>query len=661
MYRREPEGNIMGILSQRSAQAKGNSTQTQGGKSASVRNPAFVSITGRDNSCGGGGKPYDLPRNSSNLNDVYYSGGSIKPGPDIDSVTIEYGGDYGLARKITGKIRCYTMSDFKVVQRHFLLPGNEIDVSFGYAPGWGPTQTKELKNFIVATFSFSTTQEGHWICEFTAVSAATAIKNLDMQIIVCNGCSGTSGQQGNSGPLQFMTDDSLTKNAVKGVAQLIAADAQGNGTSSIENLQDGQVITSFVWGQAKSKKAAIVIFSGDHTKESSGKFFDWLWSKPNPAESEVDATNNNVYVSLAYIVNRIINDQLLPSMGCSIPHENAKFAKLQIVFDPVYSKCKVANGITSGDPLTVLMLGNADYMNKDGDGKNFDKDCKNISAVMCNQSGDITLENILIHRAAVAKAFTDATKKRNANADHTDVKDTGDEVVSITDFFHNVADIISDAVGGAISLRLVEHPENQDYLVVVDQNYGVSDQLTCIVFDPIDGDGSTRTCTVQSNVGSQEYRAAMFVGASKKGDAMSAIRNCADKLKDQRQSEFTKAQTDKFALIKDPGNVGKNKFNGQDLNSLKSAMNRMYKNNPNTERDETVHYPGLSIELEIDGVWGLIPGNAISSTQVPVEWREQYKSYFMVVKVVHTIQQSDWSTSVSGVLGYYKNINYKVL
>ena len=151
--------------------------------------------------------------------------------------------------------------------------------------------------------------------------------------------------------------------------------------------------------------------------------------------------------------------------------------------------------------------------------------------------------------------------------------------------------------------------------MVVDQNYGVTERLKCFVFDPIDGDGSTRTCTVQSNVGSQEYRAAMFVGASKKGDPISALRGCSDKLKDVRSNEFTKAQNDKFVLIKAPGNLGKNQFNGQDIISLKSAMGRMHKNNPDTVTNETVHYPGLSINIELDGVWGFTPGNAISSTQ----------------------------------------------
>ena len=150
----------------------------------------------------------------------------------------------------------------------------------------------------------------------------------------------------------------------------------------------------------------------------------------------------------------------------------------------------------------------------------------------------------------------------------------------------------------------------------------------------------------------------MFVGGSKNGDSVSALRNWTNELKEQREKEYSKAKTDKDSLLKNPGNVGQNKFNGQDINALKSVMGRLYHNNPQTATDESVHYPGLSISLEIDGVYGLTPGNAVSSTQVPRKWREQYKSYFMVTAVTHKFQQSDWSTTISGILAYYPGTEY---
>lgn len=662
LYRRNPtEGNIINVLQGRRKLL--DTVQTANGKSASVRNPCWVKIIGRDKSCGGGGS-MTLPKDHSTWDTTYAP--NFKPAPDLESVTLENGGDWGLARKISAQIRCYTISDFEQVQKYFLLPGNEIDVSFGYKKTWGVSQpTTTLTNYKVASFSFNTTQEGFWMATFTAVSSATAIKNLDMQIVVCNGCNavGGTGQSGTSGPLKYKTGLDGTIHAVKGVAELIASDAQKNGDTSIDELQDGEVITSFndYNPGSQDKSAAIVVYTGDHLRgwgERAAAWIGGIAKSVGIGKSEVETANNQVFVSVGYIVNRILNDQLLRSLTCGVAHERQDFSILKIEFHSEYSKSKVASGITSGDPINTLLLGDANYKNSSGEGKDFDSDCKNLGAVKSNNGGDIKIQNILVHRDIVAAAFNDATKKREANADQTDVKDTGEEVINVIDFFEKIADQISSCVGGAIALRLVEHPTDNTKMIVVDQNYGVTDTLKCIVFDPIDGDGSTRTCEVQSNVGSQEYKAAMFVGSSKKGDSISALRNCSNDLKGQREKEYSKAKTDKDALIKSPGNLGKNQFNSEQINALKSVMGRLHRNNPETATNETVHYPGLSISLEIDGAWGLVPGNAISSTQVPEKWRVAYKSYFMVTRVENLFQQSDWKTNISGVLAYCPDIQY---
>ncbi len=307
----------------------------------------------------------------------------------------------------------------------------------------------------------------------------------------------------------------------------------------------------------------------------------------------------------------------------------------------------------------MLLLGKGNYKNSSGDGKDFDSDCKNLGAVKSSLGGgEVKLQNILLHRDVVVASFNAATKPKESNADHTDVKDSGDQVVNISDFFSKIADHISSCVGGAISLRLVEHPEKQNILVVVDQNYGVTETLDVVVFDPIDGDGSTRTCEIASNVGSQEYRASMFVGSSKKGDPVSALRGCEPERNTAASNELNKAKEDFEALVKSPGNLGTNAFNGQDINALKSIMTRLHRNNPSAVTNETMHYPGLSISLELDGIWGYMPGNGVSSTQVPNKWRTSYNSYFMVTRVVQTIADSDWTTKIDGILAYYNNINY---
>lgn len=651
LYRRKPEGNVIGRLQERRKFIGKDYVQTKNGKSGSVRNPCFISITGIDKSCVKSGD-MTLPHDESTWDLTYKP--SIKPGPDLDTVTIEYGGDWGLARKISATIRCYKISDFEEVQKKFLMPGNEISTTFGYKDiTWGVPESKTLSGFKVATFAFNTTQEGHWIASFTAVSSATAIKNLDMQLLVKN--SGDS--------IVYMTGKDLTKNPVKGIAQLITSDSQKNGQYSIDDIKDGDVIEPTVDYSPGSidTSAACVVYNGDHLRDTMGKFKAWAGGIAKDlgyGDSEVETANNQVYVTVGYIVNRVINDQLLRNLAsCVGSNDKPDFDKLKVEFSDKYSKCKIAPQITSGDPVSVLLLGNANYKNTKGDGKDFDKDCQQLGKVKSHFGGDIKIQNILVHRDVVSAAFTGATKQREAESDNADVKDSKEEVINIIDFFDKVSDHISSAVGGAISLRLVDDPDDLTKLIVVDQNYGVASDFPVVVFDPIDGDGSTRSCEVQSNVGSQEYKAAMFVGSSKKGDPVSVIKGCYSNLETVKKQRFGDALDAAFAIVGSPGNLGTNHFNGQEINALKSAVCQMYKNAPDSGNNETIHYPGLSISVDIDGTWGFIPGNGISSTQVPRKWREAYKSYFMVTSIVHSFSQSDWSTKISGILSYYPKLS----
>lgn len=668
LYRRKLNPDVETILKARKGLLN-RTSHISGGESAMARNPAWVKITGICRACKDRGKTKTLPEIYDKVQDVYkYSGGTIKSSPTLKSVKLSFAGDWGLARRISAEIECYTIRDFEEIQKTFLFPGNEISVKFGYKKSWGypKNSSEELSGFKVATFAFNTTSEGFWICTFEAVSASVGIKNLDMQIVVCNGCnpSGGVGQSGTSGPLKYLVGKNLEPHPVKGVAQLIASDAQKNGQYSIDDIKDGDVIdklTNYNPG-VPIKSAAVVIYSGDHLRNMFQKFKAWIGKISRSfgmGDSEVQSANNQVFLTLGYVINRILNDQLLRAMACGIIDQNgdrSEFNNLKIEFHPEYSKCKIANGITSGDPVTMLLLGDANYKNSKGAGKDFDADCQQLGKVKSISSGEVDLKNILIHRDVIVDAFNNATKKREAKSDSTDVKDSKEETINIIDFFESVSDHISQAVGGAIALRLVEHPTDARKLLVVDQNYGVTSELKCIVFDPINGDGSTRECSVQSSVGSQEYKAAMFVGTSKKGDPVSALRSCDNHLKDQRQDEHKKALTDKTVLIKNPGNLAENEFDGEEINALKSVMSRLHRNNPTSGEIESIHYPGLSMNVSLDGIWGLEPGMAMSSTQVPKDWINKNKAYFMIVRVEHNFSESDWSTTADGILAFYPDV-----
>ena len=664
VYRRNPLGNFTSVLQERS----GLLSQNQGihGRSIMDRAPAYISLTGRCNKCKGCAEAeITLPYDAKTWNDVYKP--RFKPYPTLKSVTLEFGGDWGLAQKISAVIECYTLSDFKRVRDAFLLPGNYITARFGYAGGtkrWHSRSQGEvtLARFRVAVFSFTATNDGSWVCNFSAVSSATAIKNTDMMSTVGN----TSMTYIIAG-----TQESSKTGKVQSVSELIAYDSQRNGKFSIDQLEDGHVldhtqIHGYDPGKVRNNNAGIVIYSGDHLRDTFGK---GLATVSRLAKSifrfgdESKKTNNQVYVTLGYVVNRIINDQIMKTVLKGIGQtDKGDFEKLKIQFHPKYSKTQIPADIRSGDPTTFLILGQGkgNYKNSSGQGKNFEEiRAGSLGYVQAASGDEILLEKLLLHRDLVLTCLSEAVKHRQAEADNTDVKDTQEQVINIVDFFNNLSDAVSEVTGGTIALRLVEDLEDDfaNSYMVVDQNGGGRTEILCPILDPIDADGSTRSCEVQSNVGSQEFKAAMFIGNSKKGDATAAVRGCEDELEKARREKYDESKKKLNELLVSPGLMGRELFDEKQIDALKAIMVDLYRNRPTAKKYETVHWPGMSISATIDGAWGIIPGCAITSKQVPDDWRD-LNVYFMVTRVTHKFEGSDWSTDIEGIMSYYDRLKY---
>jgi hypothetical protein len=197
-------------------------------------------------------------------------------------------------------------------------------------------------------------------------------------------------------------------------------------------------------------------------------------------------------------------------------------------------------------------------------------------------------------------------------------------------------------------------------MVIVDQNNGKMDpKLQVVVLDPIDGDGSTRSCTIQSNVGSEEYKHYLFT-ISKKGDIPAELRNCKESTDKSRAANPYKDSVDAVKKVTtNPGTLGANAFGAVQENSLLQSMGTMTKNAPKSKKFEMIPYLGMSIEAELDGVFGLMPGNGILTTQLPKRYKNS-KMYFSLKGVTHTFagDTSTWTTKLSGFLTFYDNITY---
>ncbi len=88
-------------------------------------------------------------------------------------------------------------------------------------------------------------------------------------------------------------------------------------------------------------------------------------------------------------------------------------------------------------------------------------------------------------------------------------------------------------------------------------------------------------------------------------------------------------------------------------------MGSLRQNAAGSDEFELCMYPGIGIDITLDGIFGFYPGNAISSKQLTKGYFKY--TYFYVQSVTHTFNQSDWETKITGILSFFKNIEYKYL
>lgn len=669
LYRRAADIPFGTVISSR----WNNLTNTQhvDGRSLQDVNPAYISITGTCNMCDGGIASMTVPTEKDTWDALYRY--SMKPRPTLQSVDITYGGDWGLARKITANIKCYDQQSFKEVTKAFLMPGNFISATFGYSTSqqWNSHHYSPItiSNFRVATFSFSAGDDGTWIGTFTAVSAAEAMKTIDMTGVLSGGLTYSYSGVFNA----TKTSD------VTGIAQLIASDAQRNGSQALDRVNAGNTGYVISGGQGFQNytqtdshvKAGMVIYTSDHLHTMVGNIMEdaatWF-SKMGGVYNDAENPEHQIYVSLAYVTDRLVNGVLKKTIDDNISTTgvDAPYTNLKIRYHAEYSKSTIPNHLASGDPKSVLLLGAAHgckFTSDEGKVMDFNElkgNSEGSSADVIAVNGNIVdLDKILVHRNAVLSAIASATEVTPNESETVDPKNSKDVVVDFNDFFTELFSIIKSCTGGALALRLVIDPtdETGNTLLVVDQNYGGDQEIPCYIFNPVDGDGNTIQCNISSAGGSDEYRSSMFIGTSKKGDAATKLRGCKPQLDTMRRNRFIDAQIKYLKLTNYPGTMMSSQFNGKDIDAFKSVMVDIYQcaDNSHTDR-ELINWPGMSIDITIHGAWGILPGCAIMTTQMPSDWYYNYGIYFMVREVTHNFSNSVWTTNMRGIMSYYNHL-----
>lgn len=657
VYRNNPTNDAIGFLVKRKELYKSGPHYK-----AATRNPAYIKLTGK-----GDGGSATLPDHKESFYDRNINAG-LKSNPSLEEVQLSYTPtEYGFKEGLSWTIKCFNRADFLKLEPIFCRYGTEISVEFGYPKHWIIDQQKiNLKKFLLCTYEFNTDDEGSYIIRGSAVRASEALKKLEL--LIGGKFNGLFYQSGGK------------RLPVTGLAELMTYDAQQNGQKAIDDIDlSGKDGVTFIPNQNHSYKespGAVCVYKASHATIFSGKLSK-AWqglSEKWLGASSVTSSVNLVYYSLEYVVNRLIMGQSHLRYKDSIEGKSlAKFSPTAITFDPKLSLSYVDKEIISGLPTQCVFSGigrgkylgpystgdelGIDFDNVGGKGPSPIKACRSISG----SSLVIDPKRIIVERSVILNALDEAAKKKDSNADKINDKSEREESINVLVFLEEIFRVIKQASGGSIVLGVTQHPEKEDELVIIDQRNGFTgQQLECVVFNGIDGDGSSRSINLKSNAGSPEMASSIMAGQTAQGDAVHNVAGKTSSISSKRQKPYNDAIKERDKLIKSPANLIESRFNSDQETSLASTINAITLNKPEThiKKYDLPTYPGLELDVTLDGCYGFRIGNAISSAHLSPNY-EANKAYFMVRSVIHKFDsESDWSTELSGLLTFFDNIKY---
>lgn len=629
---------------------------------AAVRNPAYCILKWP------GGR---LPQDTNKWNETYRQGRHQKPAPALKSVNLTLGANENQSLSVEADftIKVFTKQDFSDTVDSLCKLGNLLEFDWGYKNpfGDGYNSGRSISGFKLCGFTFNTEPDGTYIIEGKAVGPGVALQGLNANFRV--------DPSGNSGAARNYKNNNKTY-PVTGIVELFTYWAQGNGKKSIDQMEDGEVLTvpaSKTSDGTAQSMGNIMIFNSGHLNQKG--FFAALGragSSLVSTNNELNKTNNVIYISLETIVG-LFNSEIFPMYNLTAKvGDSVDFKKLRILFDPKLSFSYIDPSIRSAYPTKVLIMDStlANYKNKTGAGKNFWEDVKDKSSVKSVElDGDrskIDLKRIYIERSVVLAAL-DGTYQKQSAATLIDTRVNRDASINVDEFFKRIFDEIKVATGDRISLVLSMHPDVFDAddekaynLYVFDETNGYeTPPKKAWKFNPIDGDGTTRSFTIKSDIGSQNYQLSQYYGPTTTTDVMARTRGLQAAVDTARAANRTASLKGILEIINDPGTLGDSAFDPVHMQALKGHFVSL----KDSEAGKTIYnnltFIGLGADVELDGVWGIGPGSGIWSTQMPDDY-EKNKIYFHVMSTTHKFDgdTSDWATSINAIISTHEDVEY---
>ena len=274
----------------------------------------------------------------------------------------------------------------------------------------------------------------------------------------------------------------------------------------------------------------------------------------------------------------------------------------------------------------------------------------------CVQGKTANYSNIYISYEYLSSTMFNSSAKRGeiegktaaALAD-TDTGATQENPTYLGSALNQLFGDIYHATGGAVQLAIMEDPDNSKDLLIVSRN-AKQDNIQETIFDPINGDGITRKCTVSCEPPAKAVYAAMDTGTSK-GYASNSI---STQEPIEPEPDPVAEAEEKIRTLMDES-LSANDFESEDCDALAACFKTLVEK---CTKEEAVELPDgrncwpLKLQVNIDGTSGFKFGDCINSTFLPADPYQQpgLAVTFTATEVKQEVGGNDWETSMKGLM-----------
>tara|TARA_A100001201_G_C4096055_1_gene203829 strand:- start:938 stop:2995 length:2058 start_codon:yes stop_codon:yes gene_type:complete len=566
---------------------------------------------------------------STDLNSRYATS-TRRPTPAIQKLDVEMSGDYGSLKKCVLQIKTFDKASFEELEQKFMIPGTEINMKYGRVGQSGPANNAEF-NGVVYDYSFKLNEYLGYDCEIKAVAKGSLVTELNAMAKV--------DDKGRT----FCSDYEWLNEYqdVANIADVFDYDVQ-------DLLDDHTDLHR--WGGTSTK------VSGYSNAALAG--CDAPNAGPEP-ENDGMVNGNIAYCTLGYIVNKLINEDLLKG---NIEGNATKSREIQFICNDNVTVGKRYDRLFSANPMKILWLGDRTYQQTYGGTgglgfgaqtfgatKIWGKKFKSVDKVI--RGGDkCYLANILISRDCFRA--------------HLGAGGMGAEgsKISVMKFLQAIFQDIYNHSGGAWDLTLTsmtpevakEYGEagGDEFMYVVDKNWapGRAGKQGKIQLNAARSfTNYARNVSLTGKV-PKDMAAAAFVGGS--GTASGKKSETVQVIKGEKITTLTNAAgvrndlLDSMEVIHDTG------YNSETISAAKSNLKAYVEGTFSSSEKASFRkdkYP-LELSATLDGIAGIQFGNACVTDLAPSRYYDDSPSIvFTVTKTKDSITPNDWITEVDTI------------